>query len=167
MKKIFLAIAAFAAAGLSGCTGNDRVGYDIDSKVLLPKNGLQQIDLTQTETETGYDVWVYRSGYNSGSSTAALSVDARALDDYNAANGTAYVLMPEAYYNLPNTSLRLDNDNSSGKIGIRLNVSEITADSPYVLPVSVVSPDTEVSGSAATVLLRPVRPEAEEPENAG
>ena len=167
MKKLFLALALSAAACLAGCSDNEEVGYDIDSKLLLPKSGLQQIDLTETATRVDYNVWVYRSGYNEGGSTAALSVDAEALAAYNKANGTAYVLMPEACYDLPTAAVRLDNNAHTAKIGIRIDVSAITADSRCVLPASVGSPDTAISESGATVLLHPVRPEAEEPENAG
>ena len=74
--------------------------------------------------------------------------------------------MPASCYDLPSAAVRLDNDAHTAKVGIRLDVSAITAGSLYVLPVSVDSPDTEVNAAAATVLIFPVRPEAEEPENA-
>ena len=160
MKKLFLALALSAAACLAGCSDNEEIGYDIGSKVLIPKNGLQQVALTADAAAIDYEVWIYRSGYNEGGSTAALSVDAEALAAYNKANGTAYVLMPEACYDLPTAAVRLD------KIGIRIDVSAITADSRCVLPVSVGSPDTEVNAAAATVLIFPVRPTTEKPENA-
>ena len=96
MKKLFLALALSAAACLAGCSDNEEIGYDIGSKVLIPKNGLQQVALTADAAAVDYEVWIYRSGYNEGGSTAALSVDAEALAAYNKANGTAYVLMPEA-----------------------------------------------------------------------
>ena len=133
--------------------------------VLIPKNGLQQVALTADAAAVDYEVWIYRSGYNEGGSTAALSVDAEALAAYNKANGTAYVLMPEACYNLPTAAVRLDNNAHTAKIGIRIDVSAITADSRCVLPVSVGSPDTEVNAAAATVLIFPVRPTTEKPEN--
>ena len=95
MKKLFLALALSAAACLAGCSDNEEIGYDIGSKVLIPKNGLQQVALTADAAAIDYEVWIYRSGYNEGGSTAALSVDAEALAAYNKANGTAYVLMPE------------------------------------------------------------------------
>lgn len=161
MKKLFIALALSAAACLAGCSDNEEVGYDIGSKVLIPKNGL-----TADATAVDYEVWIYRSGYNEGVSTAALSVDAEALAAYNKANGTAYELMPASCYDLPSAAVRLDNDAHTAKVGIRLDVSAITAGSLYVLPVSVDSPDTEVNAAAATVLIFPVRPEAEEPENA-
>ena len=100
MKKLFLALALSAAACLAGCSDNEEIGYDIGSKVLIPKNGLQQVALTADAAAIDYEVWIYRSGYNEGGSTAALSVDAEALAAYNKANGTAYVLMPEACYDL-------------------------------------------------------------------
>ena len=46
MKKLFLALALSAAACLAGCSDNEEIGYDIGSKVLIPKNGLQQVALT-------------------------------------------------------------------------------------------------------------------------
>ena len=179
MKKLFLALALSAAACLAGCSDNEEIGYDIGSKVLIPKNGLQQVALTADAAAIDYEVWIYRSGYNEGGSTAALSVDAEALaaynkakfdtsydaGQYNKANGTAYVLMPEACYDLPTAAVRLDNNAHTAKIGIRIDVSAITADSRCVLPVSVGSPDTEVNAAAATVLIFPVRPTTEKPEN--
>lgn len=167
MKKIFLVLALSAAACFTGCSDNEEVGYDVDSKLLIPKSGLQKIDLTETTTQVDYNVWVYRSGYNDGRSTATLSVDAKALADYNAANGTAYVLMPEAYYDLPSATMQLGNNDHTGKVSVRLDVSAITAGSLYVLPITVGSPDTAISASGATVLLCPVRPETEQPQNAG
>ena len=155
MKKLFLALALSAAACLAGCSDNEEIGYDIGSKVLIPKNGLQQVALTADAAAIDYEVWIYRSGYNEGGSTAALK-----------ANGTAYVLMPEACYDLPTAAVRLDNNAHTAKIGIRIDVSAITADSRCVLPVSVGSPDTEVNAAAATVLIFPVRPTTEKPENA-
>ena len=110
MKKLFLALALSAAACLAGCSDNEEIGYDIGSKVLIPKNGLQQVALTADAAAIDYEVWIYRSGYNEGGSTAALSVDAEALAAYNKANGTAYVLMPEACYDLPTAAVRLDNN---------------------------------------------------------
>ena len=159
MKKLFLALALSAAACLAGCSDNEEIGYDIGSKVLIPKNGLQQVALTADAAAIDYEVWIYRSGYNEGGSTAALSVDAEALAAYNKANGTAC-------YDLPTAAVRLDNNAHTAKIGIRIDVSAITADSRCVLPVSVGSPDTEVNAAAATVLIFPVRPATEKPENA-
>ena len=127
MKKLFLALALSAAACLAGCSDNEEIGYDIGSKVLIPKNGLQQVALTADAAAIDYEVWIYRSGYNEGGSTAALSVDAEALAAYNKANGTAYVLMPEACYDLPTAAVRLDNNAHTAKIGIRIDVSAITA----------------------------------------
>lgn len=127
MKKLFLALALSAAACLAGCSDNEEIGYDIGSKVLIPKNGLQQVALTADAAAIDYEVWIYRSGYNEGGSTAALSVDAEALAAYNKANGMAYVLMPEACYDLPTAAVRLDNNAHTAKIGIRIDVSAITA----------------------------------------
>ena len=158
MKKIiFLAIAALAAAGFAGCTNSDEVGYDIEPKVLLPNSGLQKIILTASATDADCEVWIYRSGYRDGVSTASLHVDTEALDAYNQIFGTAYIAMPEEYYELPDAPVRLGNDGRPHKVEIRLDVSEIGAGSLYVLPLSVDSPDTPVSESCATVLLFPVR----------
>lgn len=111
MKKIiFLAIAALAAAGFAGCTNSDEVGYDIEPKVLLPNSGLQKIILTASATDADCEVWIYRSGYRDGVSTASLHVDTEALDAYNQIFGTAYIAMPEEYYELPDAPVRLGND---------------------------------------------------------
>ena len=69
MKKLFLALALSAAACLAGCSDNEEIGYDIGSKVLIPKNGLQQVALTADAAAIDYEVWIYRSGYNEGGST--------------------------------------------------------------------------------------------------
>ena len=68
MKKLFLALALSAAACLAGCSDNEEIGYDIGSKVLIPKNGLQQVALTADAAAIDYEVWIYRSGYNEGGS---------------------------------------------------------------------------------------------------
>lgn len=151
----------------AGCSDNEEIGYDIGSKVLIPKNGLQQVALTADAAAIDYEVWIYRSGYNEGGSTAALSVDAEALAAYNKANGTAYVLMPEACYDLPTAAVRLDNNAHTAKIGHSdRRLGDHRPDSRCVPAVSVGSPDTEVNAAAATVLIFPVRPTTEKPENA-
>lgn len=166
MKKLFLALALSAAACLAGCSDNEEIGYDIGSKVLIPKNGLQQVALTADAAAIDYEVWIYRSGYNEGGSTAALSVDAEALAAYNKANGTAYVLMPEACYDLPTAAVRLDNNAHTAKIGHSDRRLGDHGGQSLRAAVSVGSPDTEVNAAAATVLIFPVRPTTEKPENA-
>lgn len=165
MKKLFLALVLSTTSCLTGCSDNEEIGYDIDSKVMIPKNGLQQITLTTDATSADYEVWIYRSGYNEGGSTVSLSIDTEALNAYNKTNGTTYVLMPEACYDLPTSAVRLGNNTHTAKIDIRIDVSAITADNRYVLPVSINSPDTEINAAAATVLLLPVRVPTEEPES--
>lgn len=162
MKKIFLAFAVSLAAATAGCTDNEEVGYDIAPKVLIPKYGMQEIVLTPDQTQIRYEVWITRSGYNEGTSTASLALDTRALEDYNRLNGTDYEPLPAARYQLPDEVVRLVNDGRSARIGITLDVAEIAPASRYVLPLAVTSPDTEVSPTAASVLIRPVRPAAEE-----
>ena len=157
MKKIILAVATLAATGFAGCTDSGEIGYDIEPKVLLPNSGLQKIVLTASATDADCEVWIYRSGYRDGCSTASLYVDTEALNAYNRTFGTAYVAMPEERYELPEVSVRLGNDGRPHKMEVRLDVSEIGAGSLYVLPLSVNSPDTPVSESCATVLLFPVR----------
>ena len=56
MKKLFIALALSAAVCLAGCSDNEEVGYDIGSKVLIPKNGLQQVALTADAAAIDYEV---------------------------------------------------------------------------------------------------------------
>lgn len=166
MKKLFLALAAVGGACLAGCSDNEEIGYDIGSKVLIPKNGLQQVALTADAAAIDYEVWIYRSGYNEGGSTAALSVDAEALAAYNKANG--YGLRADARSLLRPPDRRRaarqqrphrEDRHSDRRLGDHGGQSLRAA-------VSVGSPDTEVNAAAATVLIFPVRPTTEKPENA-
>lgn len=141
MKKLFLALALSAAACLAGCSDNEEIGYDIGSKVLIPKNGLQQVALTADAAAIDYEVWIYRSGYNEGGSTAALSARRRSAGRLQ--QGQRYGLRADARSldDLP-TCRRAGSTNNAhtAKIGIRIDVSAITADSRCVLPVSSAVP---------------------------
>lgn len=166
MKKLFLALALSAAACLAGCSDNEEIGYDIGSKVLIPKNGLQQVALTADAAAIDYEVWIYRSGYNEGGSTAALSVDAEALAAYNKANG--YGLRADARSLLRPPDRRRaarqqrphrEDRHSDRRLGDHGGQSLRAARFGR-------RPDTEVNAAAATVLIFPVRPTTEKPENA-
>ena len=178
-KSGILAAALLYSAAFVSCTDDVTVGeWDGAGSIEtgLNETGAVLQDLNSGKSNTTVELW--KETYTAElrlvlTKAPAEGFTARAKFDtsydagqYNKANGTAYVLMPEACYDLPTAAVRLDNNAHTAKIGIRIDVSAITADSRCVLPVSVGSPDTEVNAAAATVLIFPVRPATEKSENA-
>ena len=150
MKKILIAVLSLCCMA---CNDDIEVRRTIDSNLLIPKNGLQTVTYTADQTTLTYEVCVYRSGYNEGSSNASLYIDAEALANYNKKHKTEYLLMPVSCYSMPEKSVHLTNGSFMQGVTISFKLSDIP-EGDYVLPITVKSEDeTPVSKASQTVLI--------------
>lgn len=150
MRKILIALLSLCCMA---CNDDIEVRRTIDSKLLIPKSGLQTITYTATEATVIYNVYIYRSGYNEDTSAASLHVDEAALEDYNKRAKTAYLLLPANCYSLPEETILLTNESFSQSVAITFRTGSIP-EGDYVLPLTLKSEDgTPVSKGFETVLI--------------
>ncbi len=152
MRKILYAISLFAAFGLVACQPNETVGYDIDAKVTLPNDGLQEVALTAESTEVTYQLMAYRSGYIEGTSTAEFYVDEAVLTAYNEENGTSYTMLPADAYSFSATTVVLDKENYTGSVDLVIDAAKAQKAAFLALPISVKSPDTPLGNKTSVII---------------
>lgn len=131
---------------------------DIDiPKLSLGTAGLQSFSYTSASPEVNfYENSVVLGLDNLWAFSCGLAVRDQAwLDDYNAANGTDYVLLPAANYTLPD-SVAFTSGNSSVTFEVSVNRNEMALLQEFVLPVYIASctkPQFVIEEDASTVLL--------------
>lgn len=150
MKKLLIAILSLCCIA---CENDTEVQRTIDSTLLIPKSGLQTITYAADQPTVTYEVALYRSGYNEGSSTATLIVDEAALANYNTKQGTTYQLMPADCYSMPETTVHLTNSLFMRSVDVAFQTASIP-EGDYLLPITVKSADnTPVNKNLQTVLI--------------
>jgi hypothetical protein len=119
--------------------GNGQVGNINFTRTLTSASGASEIRLSGYLTrETSADV------------SLSISVDEAKLAEYNAANKTAYVLLPSANYEIENggsLDIKTGTTVSADSLKIRLKAREQLADPKgYVLPLSITSVNSRDKG---------------------
>lgn len=131
---------------------------DIDiPKLSLGTTGLQSFAYTsESPNENPYGNSVVLGLDNLWNFTCGLAVRDQAwLDDYNASNGTDYVLLPAGNYTLPD-SVAFTAGNSSAEFEVVINRNDMDLLKEFVVPVYIAScskPQFVIEESASTVLL--------------
>jgi hypothetical protein len=150
MKKYILYALLLITAACE--KGIDSVEYP--STVYLPKSGI--VDVAPLLGESVYQISIYKAGINQNESAVDvyLQIDKDSLERYVAANAEQFELLPEKYYDIPTTKVRLEGERTT--INIRLlNIDERFVNRNYVLPISIeaVSPLVSVEPSKKAVFL--------------
>ncbi|WP_294081752.1 BT_3987 domain-containing protein [Proteiniphilum sp. UBA5384] len=140
-----------------GCaTDGDQVNVEVEPTIYIVKSGLQT--MTLNELEEGYQLWVYKGGYDAQKSTVTIHVDEEALDSYNEENGTDFRLLPSFSYEME-TSLTLDNENRTNYVKIKLNSSPTGVGDGYILPLSISCANPAwINEAKKTMLLQTIVP---------
>lgn len=150
MKKIVIALLSLCCMA---CNDEIEVRRTIDSNLLIPKSGLQTVTYAADQTTVTYEVAVYRSGYNDGTSKASLQVDEAALTSYNQKMKTEYRLLPVDCYSKPDAGIVLTNGSFMQNVVITFRTGSIPQ-GDYVLPLTLKSEDgTPVTEDYKTVLI--------------
>ena len=155
-KNKFLIVAVLIS--LSSCDkGIENISFD--STVYIPSNGIREF--APLLGESIYQVGLFWAGVNQKESgiTVYLKVDADSLARYNAVNKQAnYQLLPEMYYDIPQTTVNLSDERSLVDIRFK-NIDEWFTDKNYILPISIesVSPLVNVEAKRKTIFLHLTR----------
>jgi hypothetical protein len=103
------------------------------------------VEVPESQSQS-FEVLVVANPGPSDAIHVTLGTDASLVDKYNATNGTAYELLPEAAYELPASALMVMKYNKTSAPGsIRFKGAGCEQDKVYLLPVVVAS----VKGTAA------------------
>ena len=81
-----------------------------------------------------------------------LALDAAALTAYNTANGTSYLLLPAADYNVANWTVTVPANQREATLNITINSALIDLSQQYVLPISIASASGQQVNQFHTVL---------------
>ena len=154
MKRLYI----FLLAGLFfiACEDGRQVDTNIDTVVYIVNSDLQEISVS--ESENTYELWVYKGGYNEESITVTLSVDETVLDDYNSSKGTSYKIIPSTNYSLDASAITLGSSKDSEYTDyITITFSSVSdlSSGNYVLPIVASCDNSDlVNEDKNTVLLK-------------
>lgn len=140
---------------ISGCaTDGEQVNVAVKPTIYIVKSGLQRMALN--DVEDGYQLWIYKGGYDAQKATVTIHIDEEALDTYNEENQTDFRLLPSFFYEME-SSLTLDNEHRTNYVNIKLSSLPQGVGDGYILPLSISSSNPEwINDDKKTVLLQTI-----------
>lgn len=146
IKAVFLCLIAMTV--FSSCLKDKRyvdfkdVGATIDFSAVAFSGPFQDITIAPSASLVAYPVLVNVSVPNALSTpvNVGIKVDPAALTAYNTANKTTYTLMPTTAYTIPNLTVTVPANQTSGTLTVNFNTAVIAL-GDYVLPLTIASTD--------------------------
>jgi hypothetical protein len=138
MKRIFILIPLIACLlSLSACQ-DERNNYMVNDKI-----GLLNPNLIEAKVYNGinanYNLYVIKSGKGQQNTQVSISVEDSVLKNYNSANGTNYVQLPENCYTITSKTLSFGKEDYCKAFEINWNIQSLTSllasKNNYALPV--------------------------------
>lgn len=138
-------------AGLTSCKSPIIYEGDIASVVYFIEavgDPLKVVSTSDLDTDGCMTYTLYDAGNNSATVAVSVYEDANALDIYNVKHSSHLKMLPEAYYNIGQTSYSLDTGKNYRKeVKVRLDIRRFLADGldpeEYILAMSVGSDDVK------------------------
>ena len=151
-----------AALGMLCSCEDTRLDGMSPDQVYIVQSGVQNI-FVDSRDFADFTVTVYKSGLGVTSGKVGLSVDTQLLEEYNAAHGTSFELLPETCYTLSRTSRNFKASTVSFNCTVTFDGAILaryctSGEKKYVLPLRVHSENEElgVIEDKSGVLLIPV-----------
>ncbi|MEG1585680.1 MAG: DUF1735 domain-containing protein, partial [Bacteroidales bacterium] len=139
MKKInvFFSI-LFCVIFTAGCEDNRNNDLP-ESVIYLAKSGFQEEFLYKTGEDHLTNVGIVQSGLYGNETSVRLQVNEAILDEYEAAFGVNYTILPPQYYTLIKTECTLSKEQKSTSFQIKFKTEAIEADNltDVVLPLDI------------------------------
>ena len=153
MKKLSIAFLLGAIIITAGCE-KEKVFFETqlegaESGVGLGQPNGEPIELTVEASATTIEqaINVFLSSNNKGTATVSIAVDEALVDEYNAANGTAFAVMPSDIYNIPG-SINISNGSGSANatfdiqklleygtlFAIGYKITDVSGATDYIMP---------------------------------
>lgn len=162
MKKNLLYILMLSLLFVS-CEDNRLDGLEPD-KIYLPKAG-KFVEVSYTiGSDAVAELWTYKSSLNGTSCVVEYTMKQSVLDEYNAANGTNYLLLPEDCYTIPNNKIAINGDAQHAKFNVKYSPEKIVAlcggiyeMEKYALPFEINSAEVPTTDLKSAVLVFKVK----------
>lgn len=161
MKKLLyiVTMSLFFAA----CQDNRLDGLEPD-RIYLPRAGVQTEEAYAIGEMAVAQLWTYKSSYNGVGCRVTYTVDPDLLTAYNAANGTAYELLPESCYEIPQRTVEISGKEEYGRFAVNYSPEKIVElcggeydQERYALPFRISSDEVETTDQNTSILLFRVR----------
>lgn len=157
MWKLLIAV-LIASAALVGCK-DERNNFMVDDTISFVNE--EQYASVSVYNER-YEFAILKNGKGRQSAKALLSVSETALAEYNAANGTNYVLMPANCYELSSSTIGFSDGDSRKFVEVRWDDAAIFAlgdGAEYAIPLqlSVANNALKVDENRNIVIISPKR----------
>ena len=162
MKKhnIIVALLFTLLAGMTSCGDNFDVSDKYNGVLSFSTPGYSLVETYNVGDSHPEKIYFQRGGLNFTPSTINLYIDESLVDSMNIAAGTNYKLMPQEYYTIENTSIKIDNEE-------RLIEGAITVDPTkllelnggkygildYVVPIRISTEGMQVVSDKNTLIL--------------
>lgn len=151
-----LIVALIASTALVGCK-DERDNFMVDDTISFINT---ENYATVSVYNEKYDFPVMKNGKGFSGATAHLTVSETALDEYNAANATNYVTMPENCYKFSATTLKFAKDDLRKIVELSWDETAVLAldkSKDYVVPVqlSVDNGSVQVSEGLDLLIVHP------------
>ena len=142
---------------------NGKSEYLDDYRTILYYNSAGEVPLTlyKTGENTTYEVCVIKAGVDLKATTEVTSqlISETKLADYNASQGTKYVLLPADCYVMESTSNVIFNiDDTKQLIGVEFitdKIYELDKTIDYVLPMELINSKDSINVKLNTMFIKP------------
>ncbi len=163
-KNIYWLLLATLTLFISACD-NDRDNYMVDDSI-----GLLNPNYVNADVYTGmsdpFQLFAIKSGKGNKSAQVSISVDEAVLENYNATNGTSYILLPSNCYSITVNCLNFDDSDYRKAFEITWNQSELSSvlgsSNDYVIPLRMKVDNASIKPDE-TRLVTVVKPQIKQP----
>lgn len=138
MKKIFIQISFIVCLLLLYACQDERNNYMVNDKIGLLNPNLVEAKV-YNEINASYNLYAIKAGKGQQDAQISISIEDSVLKNYNTANGTNYVQLPEKYYTFTNKTLYFGKKDYRKAFEIKWNMqllsSLLASNNNYVLPI--------------------------------
>lgn len=159
MKLKYALMSIVLLCSLSACEKNHIDDNQMEPIVYIINSGLVPATYYDVEEIKDCSIYTYCSGFEGGNTEVSVALDAEALDDYNALNGTSFKLLDVAYYSITTAKGQITKSGRRTTLSVRLDCEQLKSlpdAEEYVIPLSLASSATEVNSDKRTILIQPV-----------
>jgi len=148
MKKIFIQISFIVCLLLLYACQDERNNYMVNDKIgLLNPNFIEA--KVYNEINASYNLYAIKAGKGQQDAQLSISIEDSVLKNYNTANGTNYVQLPEKYYSFTNKTLYFGRKDYRKAFEIKWNMqllsSLLASNNNYVLPIHLNIDNSSIS----------------------
>ncbi len=160
MKRLNISLLVFLTVFCISCKDNRLEGM-YEDKVGFLKSGEQMISTYIANKEIIFESPVFRSGIGTARTTVHVQLDAEILQQYNSANNTNYIMLPDDSFTIANKDFELTGDLKNVVVKINIDIKKLellqgVMSQKYVVPLKLItSGEIGVNLPKSTMILIP------------